>query len=73
MSGSVAGGEDMETFYLQHRRRYFVYLSRSKTSMLYGQIDKKARERIAVSLRIKVPFIEGEIRQPELTETTTTC
>jgi len=53
-------------FYLEKRVRYFQYLSRSKVKMLYEQIDRRIRDRIAVSLKINLQVIEVEGRQRDV-------
>jgi hypothetical protein len=48
----------MEPFFMESRVRYYVYLSTAKVRQLGQQIEPPLRERLSLSLNIKVPFVE---------------
>jgi hypothetical protein len=55
-------------FYLENRMRYFTYLSRTKVELLYKQIDPPLRNRIALNLKIDLPFVEVQAGQQPISE-----
>ena len=58
----------MGQFYLENRLRYFLYLSTGKVRPLFDQIEPTIRERLSLSLNIKVPFVEAGVANVQPSE-----